>query len=297
MMVRQTDHRELAGRLLCLVLLSACLTLALSLGLPSQALADAPPGNLEGMVAMVVRENADGPVAWARYVATTPEVAAELLGKRRGQLFGDMPERVYLVVLHGDLAMPGSEEGRGPYLAFLYWRSRDTWEATDFTLLERPVPLRDAGVPHAVRPIALTHPTLDRALRGALVALFWFLPPLLLVTSAALLAWKRNARWPCTLAACVAAGTAVWQAAITMGSMAGQSWDPGFHGIKLAVLAVVLGVDLAAVILLLRRRSRLGPVDEADTGRQPRLSAGALLVVVAAVLYVPSLFWLATTGA
>ena len=129
-----------AGPSLCLVLLSAILGVAISLGLPSQALAAQPPGNLEGMVAMVVRENAHGPVAWARYVATTPDVAAGLLGKRRGQLFEDMPERVYLVVLHGDFSIPGGGEGRAPYLAFLYWRSRDTWEATDFTLLDVPCP-------------------------------------------------------------------------------------------------------------------------------------------------------------
>ena len=289
------DRRALAGPSLCLALLGAALAAVLSLGLPSQALAADTPGNLEGMVAMVVRENAHGPVAWARYVETTPDVAAELLGKRRGQLFEDMPEQVYLVALRGDFSIPGGE-GRAPYLAFLYWRSRDTWEATDFTLLERPVPLRDAGVPHAVAPFALTHPTLDRALRGALVALFWFLPPLLLVTSAVLVGWKRRSRWAYATAACVAAAVAIWQASETLLSMSGQSWDPGFHGIKLAVLAVVLTVDLAAVILLLRRRSRLGPAGEADAGRQPRLSAGALLLVMAAVLFVLSLPWLATTG-
>jgi len=296
-MARHADRHALPIAALCLVLLTAALAAALSLGFPSRAVAADVPGNLEGMVASVVREDAEGSVAWARYVETTPDAAAELLGKRRGQLYEDLPERVYLVVLHGDFSMPGSGEGRGPYLAFLYFRSRDTWQAADFTLLERPVPLRTAGVPQELEPFALTHPTLDRALLHAHVALFWFLPPLLLVASAVLVAWKRGSRWSYALAACVAAAVAFWQASLTLLSIVGQSWDPGFHGIKLAALAVVLAVDLAAVYLLLWRRSRLRAAGEAHPGLPTRLHAGSLLLLVAAALYVPSLFWLATTGA
>lgn len=296
-MARHADRHALPIAALCLLLLSAALSAALSLSFPSLALAADAPGGLEGMVTSVVREDAEGPVAWARYVETTPDVAAELLGKARGRFTEAMPERVYLVVLHGDFSMPGGGEGRAPYLAFLYWRSRDTWEATDFTLLERPVPLRTAGVPDAVEPFALTHPTLDRVLLYARVALFWFLPPLLLVASAVLVAWRQGSRWSYALAACVAAAVAVWQASLTLRSVAGQSWDPGFHGIKLAVLALVLTVDLAAVYVLLRRRSRLRAAGEAHPRLPTRLHAGFLLLLVAAALYVPSFLWLATTGA
>jgi hypothetical protein len=295
--------RRVAGRLILsvasrrVVQLSAALAAALAICFPSQAPAADVPGGLEGMVTRVVREDAIGPVAWARYVETTSDVAADLLGKRRGQLSDAVPDRVYLVVLHGDFSMPGSQEGRGPYLAFLYWRARDEWNATDFTLFRRPVPLRSVGVPQAVEPFALVHPTLDRVLLNVWVALWWFLPPVSLAACSVLCMWKRRSRWSYALAACVAVAVVVWQTSLTLRSMAGQSWDPGFHSAKLAVLAVVVTVELAAVYLLLRRRSRLGSAGEAHPGRPPRLDAGSLLMLVAAALYVPSLFWLATTGA
>jgi hypothetical protein len=280
-----------------LVLLGMALLFAGALSLPQQGVAANAPVGLESMVANVVRDDARGPVSWARYVETTPDVAAALLGKRRVQLYEELPERVYLVVLYGNFSMPGCGEGRGPYLAFLYSRSRDSWQATDFTLLERPVPLRTAGVPHAVEPFALTHPTLDRILLQARVAVFWFLPPVLLVACAALCLWKRRSRWPCTLALCAVGAVAAWRTFLTLGSLAGQTWDPGFHSVKLAVLVVVLAVDLEAAYLVWRRRSSLGPAGDGRGRRSPRVTSVAVLLLAAAALYVPSLLWLATTGA
>lgn len=279
-----------------LVLLGTALLVAVAFSLPQQGVAADTPAGLEDMVESVVRDDARGPVSWARYVETTPDVAAELLGKRRVQLYEELPERVYLVVLHGDFSMPGRVEGRGPYLAFLYFRSHDTWQASDFTLLERPVPLRTAGTPHAVAPFALTHPTLDRALRQVLFAAFWSLPPVLLVACAALCLRKRRSRWPCTLALCAVGAVAAWQTFLTVSSLAGRRWDPGFHSAKLTVLAVVLAVDLAAACLVWRRRSLLEPAGEVRGGRSPRATSVALLLLAAAALYVPSLFWLASTG-
>lgn len=286
----------LAVALSCVALFGAAVAATLALGLPSPALAADVPGNLEGMVASVVREDAEGPVAWARYVETTPEVAAELLALRRDQLYEELPERVYLVVLHGDFSLPGGGERRAPYLAFLYWRSRDTWEATDFTLLEEAVPLRSAGVPQTVQPFALRHPSLDRALLQARAALFWFLPPALLVACAALCLWKRRSRWPCTLALCALAAVALWQTFITLSSLGSQTWDPYFHGVKLAALAVVLAVELAAAYVVWRRRSLLRAAVEGAARPAPRFASVVLLLLAAAVIYVPSLFWLATTG-
>jgi len=279
-----------------LVLLAAALLVAVALSLPQQGVAADAPAGLESMVAGVVRDDARGPVSWARYVETTPDVAAELLAKRRVQLYEELPERVYLVVLHGDFSMPGRGEGRGPNLAFLYFRSRDTWQASDFTLLERPVPLRTAGVPHAVEPFALTHPTLDRLLLQARVAAFWLLPPVLLVACAALCLWKRRSRWPCTLALCAVGAVAAWQTFLTLSSLDGRMWDPGFHSAKLVVLAVVLAVDLAAAYLVWRRRTLLGPAGDARGRRSPRAAFVALLLLAPAALYVLSLVWLASTG-
>jgi len=62
------------------------------------------------------------------------------------------------------------------------------------------------------------------------------------------------------------------------------------------VLAVVLAVELAAASLLMRRRSLLGAAAEPGARPTPRVASVAVLLLAAAVLYVPSLFWLAATG-
>lgn len=280
------------------VVAALCVTLMVAglLGFPAQARAAEPPEGLESVVADVAREAARGPVAWARYVETSPAVAAQMLGKRPGQLSDGMPGRVYLVVMHGDLSDPGHERERGPYLAFVYWPAGDEWEASDFTLLQRPPPLQTAGVPHDVRPFAMAHPTLDRTFRHAWTGLVWLLAPALLAASAALCLRKRPSRRAYALSAAVAAATGVWQTAITILSMRGRPWDPTFHAVKLAVLALVLAVDVGAVYLLLRRRAAVPGLGEAHAGAPARSYAASLLLFTAAVLYVPTWFWLASTG-
>ena len=289
-------RRVLAAAPRCVAVLAASLTLATALCFPSQGLAADAPGGLDDMVTRIARTEATGPVAWARYVATTPDAAADLLGASRGQLSEGMPARVYLVVMRGDFSMRDMGEGRGPYLAFLYWRSGDTWNASDFTVLQRPVPLRSAGAPQAVEPFLLAHPTLNRALPYVVAGLFWFLPAILLALSAVLCAWRRRSAWAYVLAACVTAAVAAWQTYIVLQSISGRPWDPVFHGIKLCMLAVVVCVDLAAVYVLLRWRSRLGAAGEARAGRPAWLHSGLLLLVVAAALSIASFPWLATTG-
>ena len=69
-----------------------------------------------------------------------------------------------------------------------------------------------------------------------------------------------------------------------------------FHGVKLAVLAAVVTIDLAAVLVLLRTRARLPGSGRASADRAERLPAGFLLLVIAAAVYVASFPWLATTG-
>lgn len=278
-----------------LVLLATVLLLAVALWLPQPGVA-AARSNLEGMVTSVVRDNARGPVSWARYVETTPDLAAGLLGKRRAQLSEGVPEHVYLVVLHGDFSLPGRGERRAPYLAFLYWPSRDTWEATDFTLLERAVALRSVGLPQSVAPFALRHPTLDRVLLRARVFLAWFAPPLVLVVCAALCLWRRRSRWPWALALLALVAVGAWQTLITLWSLAGQTWDPSFHGVKLAVLAAVLAVELTAAYLVWRRRSLLGTAAEVAAKPRPGVASAVILLLAAAAIYVPSLPWLASTG-
>lgn len=294
-------HRD-AGRFVlaatprCVALLAVALTLATALCFPSQGLAADAPEGLDDMVTTIARTEASGPVAWARYVATTPDAAADVLGVSRGQLSEGMPDRVFLVVMRGGFSMRDMGEGRGPYLAFLYWRSGETWNASDFTVLQRPVSLRSAGAPRAVEPFLLAHPTLNRALPYVVAGLFWFLPAILLALSAVLCAWQRRSAWTYVLAACVAAAVAAWQTYIVLHSMSGQSWDPVFHGIKLGILAVVVCVDLAAVYVLLRSRSRLEAAGQARAGRPARLHSGLLLLVVAVALSIASFPWLATTG-
>ena len=118
----------------------------------------------------------------------------------------------------------------------------------------------------------------------------------LLALSAAVCAWQRRSAWAYVLAACVATAVAAWQTYILLHSMLGHSWDPVFHGIKLGILAVVVCVDLAAVYVLLRSRSRLEAVGQARAGLPAWLHSGFLLLVVAAALSIASLPWLATTG-
>jgi hypothetical protein len=270
-----------------------------ALGFPAQVLAGDAPGSVEDNVESIAREHAKGPVEWARYVETSADTAAGLLGKSRDQLFEGTPDRVYLVVMHGDFSMFRSDLAsdhagakRGPYLAFLYWRDGQYWNATDFTLLKRPVPMRSAGVPQEIESFALSHPTLDRAWKDALAYLFWFGPVALMAVSAALCGWKRHSRWPYLLAACVAVAVAAWQMYFTAASLWGRPLDAAFLGVKLGILAVVVCVDLAAAFALLRARSGLGAAGQAGAW----LFSGLLLLAVAAVLYLPSFYVLATSG-
>jgi len=280
------------------VLMAAVLAIATACGVPSQALAaDVPDGDIGHLVMTIARQQAKGPVVWARYVVTTPDTAARLLGKSRDQLDGGMPDRVYLVVMRGDFSLEGMGKGRAPYLAFVYWPIGDTWNASDFTLRQRPVPMSDAGVPHDIESFWLAHLTLDRARVVALALLFWFLPVVLLVVSAVICARTRRSRWPFALAACVAAAVAAWQIYLMVSSLAGRSWDPVFDGVKLAILVVVVSVDLAAAYALLRLWSRSeAPGPACAVGRLPGLRAGVVLLVVAAVLYLVTLPGLASTG-
>ena len=278
-------------------LLAAALILATALGLPSRALAADAPGYLEHNVETIAREHAEGPVEWARYVATSADAAAGLLGKSRAQLFEGTPDRVYLVVMHGDFSMDVTGvKGRAPYLAFLYWRNGDYWNLSDFTLLQRPVAMRSAGVPQTIESFWLAHPALYRAWEYALAGLFWFLPAVLLAACAVLCARRRRSGWPYVLAACVAVAVAAWQTYLALHSVAGQSWDPVFHNVKLGVLAVVVSVDLAAALVLLRSRSRLQAAGQAGADHPTSQRAGLVLLGVAAALYVASLPWLAASG-
>lgn len=294
---RRVGRFVLAGVPLWVAWLAAGLTVVAALGFSSQALAGGAPGRLEDDVATIAEQFAEGPVEWARYVATSADTAAGLLGKSRDQLFEGTPDRVYLVVMRGDFSMEDAGEGHAPYLAFLYWHDDSTWSLSDFTLLQRPVPMESAGVPQVIEPsFALAHPTLNQALQYTLACLVWFGPAVLLAISVILCAWKRRSGWPYVLAACVAVAVAGWQAYVMVRSMSGQSWDPVFHGIKLATLAVVVCVDVAAALVVLRARPSPEAVGRAGADRPTALRAGLLLLVVAAALYVVSLPWLGTTG-
>lgn len=102
---RDAGRFVLVSAPLCVALLAAALTVATALGLPSQAFAADAPQGLDSMVTDIARTEAKGPVVWARYVATTADVAADLLGKSRDELFEGTPDRVYVVVMHGDFSM------------------------------------------------------------------------------------------------------------------------------------------------------------------------------------------------
>jgi len=300
-------RRVLPLATLRVALLAAGLTAAAALGVPAPAIGAETPEGLNDRAVSITRSHAEGPVVWARYVETTPETAARLLGTSRSGLFEGLPDRVYLVVMRGDfrLASPmpppgvagGEGDERGSYLAFLYWHDGDSWSASDFTLLQRPVSLESAGEPEIIESFALSHPTLTRAWEYALAGLYVFLPAVLLVVSAILTARHRHSRSRYLFAACAALAAAAWQALVMLRSVAGQSWDPTFHGVKLGVLVVVVSVDLAAALLLLRARSRLDEGDGSPVEAPRPVSVGILLLVLAAVLHVVSLPWLLTTGA
>ncbi len=281
------------------VIVAAALTVLSAFGLPSQARADAP-GRLTDNVEALAREHCDGPVVWARYVATSADTAARLLGTSRRQLQEGTPDRVYLVVMRGDFSLAADREVRAPYLAFLYWHDGEYWNASDFTLLHRAVPLESAGTPRTIESFALAHPTLQRASEYALAGLVVFGPAVLLVACAVLCVWRRGAAWPFVLAACAAVAVACWQVFGALMSvrdqLSGQPWDPVFHGIKFGVLAVVVGVDLAAAVALLRARPSTAAVGQVGGGRVASHRAAAAWLVLAAVLYVLSWYFVATTG-
>ena len=210
------------------------------------------------------------------------------------------PDHVYLVVMRGDFHLASAGEGRAPYLAFLYWRDGEHWNAADFTLLREAVPLESAGTPQAIESFALAHPTLQRASEYALAGLVILGPAVVLVACAVLCAWRRRSAWPFVMAAGVAGAVACWQVASAVLSVwsphrAGQ-WDPAFHGIKFAALALVVGVDLAAAGAVLRARPRAEAAGQAVVGRVVSPKAAAAWLVLAAALYVFMWYIVATTG-
>ena len=66
--------------------------------------------------------------------------------------------------------------------------------------------------------------------------------------------------------------------------------------VKLGVLLVVVGVDLAAALLLLRSRSRLEEGAPESVQAPRRFGADVLLLVIAAACYVVSMGLLSMTG-
>ena len=293
------DGRDRRGSCRRAVLVAAVLALLGALALPAQARADAP-GRLTDNVEAIAREQCDGPVVWARYVATSADAAARLLGTSRRRLQEGTPDRVYLVVMRGDFHLASAGEGRAPYLAFLYWRDGEYWNAADFTLLQEAVPLESAGTPQAIESFALAHPTLQRASGYALAGLVILGPAVVLVACAVLCAWRRRSAWPFVMAAGVAGAVACWQVTTAVLSVwnphrAGQ-WDPAFHGIKFAALALVVGVDLAAAVAVLRARPRAESAVAPGAGRPASPRAAAAWLVLAAVLYVFTWYIVATTG-
>jgi hypothetical protein len=277
------------------------------LGLPERALADDAPEGLDDMAVTVAGTYDSWSVESIQYVSATADEAAELLGKRRGELDEDTPERIYLVVMRGDFRLPAmkpppgsGQDGaaeEGPYLALLFWRSGDVSTARDLTVLQEPVPLGSVGEPRLLEPFALMHPTLQAVLDGLWGFSFVFLPPVLLALSAVFVGWKRRRRWPHLFAAAAALVVAAWQTYILLRSISGQSWDPFFHGSKLAILAVVVSVDLAAALAMLKARSELTANNEGRVVSSPWTAVGLPLLVLATLLYLASWYWLVTTGA
>lgn len=283
-------------------LVAVALVTVTALSFPSQARACDAPGRLTDNVEAIAREHCDGPVVWARYVATSADTAARLLGKSPRQLQERTPDRVYLVVMRGNFRLASAGEGRAPCLAFLYWHDGDYWNASDFALLRRPVPMDSAGVVQTIESFALAHPTLQRASEYALAGLVFFGPAVLLLVCAVLCVWKRHSAWPYSLAACAAVAVACWQVFGAVMSVWRQlsghpwDWDPVFHGIKFAVLAVVVGVDLAAAVVAWRARPRAETASRASAGRVAIPSAGVAWLVLAAALYVLSWYFVASSG-
>ena len=125
-------------------------------------------------------------------------------------------------------------------------------------------------------------------------------PAVVLVACAVLCVWRRRSAWPFVMAAAVAGAVACWQVTTAVLSVwnphrAGQ-WDPAFHGIKFAALALVVGVDLAAAVAVLRARPRAEAAGQAVVGRIASPKAAAAWLVLAAVLYVFTWYIVATTG-
>ncbi len=139
-------------------------------------------------------------------------------------------------------------------------------------------------------------PTYTSLVDDARTFLLWVLPAAALGASAAVLWWKRRAAWPYFVAALVAVAVAAWQIYVAADSMSGRPWDPAFHGVKLALLAVVVAVDLAAAGVLLRARPRSQATGSAQRGRERWLTPGLILLGEAAVLSLTALPWLALTG-
>ena len=75
-------------------LAAATLVTVAMLGFPSPALAADAPGRLTDNVEGIARDLGHGPVVWARYVTTSAEEAARLLGTSRRQLQEGTPDRV-----------------------------------------------------------------------------------------------------------------------------------------------------------------------------------------------------------
>jgi len=120
----------------------------------------------------------------------------------------------------------------------------------------------------------------------------WLIPPVLLVGAALLYASKCPVAWTRVLTIIVATGVAGLQISVAGHSMRGQSWAPGFRGVKLGVLAVLVVVDLAVVWSSLRLRS--GVVD--DEGRTAGVGVCEFLLILGAFLHLVGFFFLVYQG-
>jgi hypothetical protein len=278
------------------VLLAAALTVITALGLPAPAWAADAPARLDDLVSQMARSEVMGSVTSARYLATTADAAAVVLGTSRTQFTEGTPERVYLVELQGSFSPQGMGQSSGPYLAFVYWPTREGSIAIEFTVLQEPLQLDSLRVPQVIEPLALAHPRLDQAWLVTREFVYRFLAPILLVASAIFCAWRRSSLWPYAVTACVALAVAGWQIAVMLGSLEGRPWDPFFHGIKVGILVIVVGVDLAAAGVALRVLRRRRAADKDGLDRPRWLSGSIVLPVVAAVLYLATLSILSSSG-
>lgn len=120
----------------------------------------------------------------------------------------------------------------------------------------------------------------------------WFLPPLLLLVAAALCAWRWQERRSWVLAACLAAligGLQLYE--IVRSTWLG--WGPsGWYAYGSLLLAIA-----ATVTLVWARPRRKTSDDMLPRGGIAASSAGILLLIMAAVLYLATLPYLGTTGA